>query len=289
MRDDADTSVRYQAASDGLLRGDAGCASLSGRTFDATRDVRDRPLVVLINDAAARRPLPRGRCRRRPRVDLRRATREVVGVVRGVARPADHRPGSSPACGFRSARSSSSTCSSPCGSTAPRPTARLDAVRAASPASRSGAADQRRADDGGTRGDGACQPATRAAAVPGASRRSRCCSPRRVCTGCSPTSCTSAARNSASALPSAPRGPTWRVSCCATAWRWRWPARLACLLVLPVASGGWLAWTDGLGRARRVGLDWRARGAARHRPRRQPRARHGSASRQVDGAALRED
>ena len=79
---DLDTSVRYQAASEGFFES-VGLRLLSGRAFDARRDVRDRPLVVMINDAAARRHFPDGGAIG-ARVEVFGEPREVVGVARGV-------------------------------------------------------------------------------------------------------------------------------------------------------------------------------------------------------------
>ena len=79
---DLDTSVRYQAASEGFVE-TAGLRLLSGRTFDAQRDVRDRPLVVMINDAAARRHFPEGGAIG-AQVRVFGQPREVIGVVRGL-------------------------------------------------------------------------------------------------------------------------------------------------------------------------------------------------------------
>lgn len=79
---DLDTGVRYQAATEGFFES-AGIRLLSGRAFDAQRDVRDRPLVVMINDAAARRDFPDGGAIG-ARVRVFGQPREVIGVARGL-------------------------------------------------------------------------------------------------------------------------------------------------------------------------------------------------------------
>jgi predicted permease len=82
MGDDPSTSVRYQAASDGYF--DAmRMRVLSGRTFDATRDIRNRPRVIVINDATARRLFPAGNAVG-TRVEIFGEQREIIGVVRGI-------------------------------------------------------------------------------------------------------------------------------------------------------------------------------------------------------------
>ena len=80
--DEADNTVRYQAATEGFFEA-AGLRLLGGRTFDAQRDVRERPLVVLLNDAAARRHFPDGRAIG-AQVRIFGQPREVIGVVRGL-------------------------------------------------------------------------------------------------------------------------------------------------------------------------------------------------------------
>ena len=214
MGDDASTSVRYQAASDGYFE-TMRVRVLSGRTFDATRDVRNRPLVVLINDATASHLFPAGNAVG-ARVSIFGQEREVVGVVRGVGdlpTSAGVEPGMWFPLGqvefvdvFFAVRDRHAAADGPA------------ATRSAPPSSasirRCRSATSRRWRHARPR------PLPTSASHCVCSRRlrySRCCSRRRASTACSHTSCTSAEKNSASALPSVPRGPTWPDSCCATA------------------------------------------------------------------------
>ncbi|HTV02535.1 MAG TPA: FtsX-like permease family protein, partial [Luteitalea sp.] len=128
MRDEASTSVRYQAATDGYFEA-MGMRVLGGRTFDATLDTRERPLVLVINDAAARQAFPAGDAVG-ARVRAFGEEREVIGVVRGVG-DFPTSTGVEPAMWFPLAQVEFVDLFFTLRVDGPVPTSRLDAVRTA--------------------------------------------------------------------------------------------------------------------------------------------------------------